>query len=285
VPPLTVTPLPAGGLVLTSELWASNSAVVPSSGARLVCDPSIFPDEIAEVRAAASGGAPVHVLVTHSDFDHVCGIPAFADATVVAGPSTAKAIADGTARGKLDASGPEWGTAWDGELRVDVVAGGEPVQCGDLRVAAVDSRGHIDDGSAFVVLERGLLLAGDYLSPVCPPIVLGSVDGAVAAIERLLSVINEYGISTVVPGHGPLLDAASARRIGAEDIEYLTSLQAAATEAVRIGASPNPALLIARAVVPPRPARPDFDAFDWPSANARRALGEAGHEAFRGVRR
>jgi hydroxyacylglutathione hydrolase len=283
VPALTVTQLPGGGLVLTSDLWATNSAVVTGGGACLVCDPSIFPDEIAEVRAAARGRDPVHVLVTHSDFDHVCGLPAFADATVVAGASTAAAIADGTARRKLDESGPEWGTAWEGELRVDVVVSDEPVRCGDLRVTAIDTRGHIGDGSAFVVLERGLLLPGDYLSAVCPPIVLGSLDGAVAAIERLLAAIDEYAVTTIVPGHGAALDAAAARRIGAEDIAYLTSLQAAAAEAVRRGLSPNPALLMACAVAAPRAARPDFAAFDWPGANARRALAEAGHEAFRAL--
>ena len=94
------------------------------------------------------------MLVTHSDFDHVCGLPAFAGATVVAGVGTAAAIGDGTARRKLDESGPEWGTAWEGELRVDVVVSGEPVLCGDLSVAAVDTRGHTDDGSAFAVIER-----------------------------------------------------------------------------------------------------------------------------------
>ena len=274
-------PLVGGGLVLQSRLWATNSVLVTGGDACLVCDPSIFPDEVAEIRAATRG-AHAHVLVTHSDFDHVCGLPAFAGATVVAGVGTAAAIGDGTARRKLDESGPEWGTAWEGELRVDVVVSGEPVLCGDLSVAAVDTRGHTDDGSAFAVIERRLLFAGDYLSAVCQPIVLGSFDGAVASIERLLAAIERHRITTIVPGHGPVLEPDHAQQVGREDIQYLRALQASAAAAVRDGESANAAFLMVRAVPEPRPARPDFAAFDWMGANARRALAEAGHAAFAG---
>lgn len=274
--------LAGGGLVLQSRLWATNSVVLTGGDGCLVCDPSIFPDEIAEIRAATRGPARAHVLITHSDFDHVCGLSAFADATVVAGAGTAAAIADGTARRKLDESGPEWGTAWDGELRVDVVVSSEPMRCGDLSVAAIDTRGHTDDGSAFAVIDRRLLFAGDYLSAVCQPIVLGSFDGAVASIERLLASIERHRITTIVPGHGPVLEPDHARQVGREDIEYLRALQAAAAAAARDGASANAAFLSVRAVPEPRAARPDFAAFDWLGANARRALAEAGHAAFAG---
>jgi hydroxyacylglutathione hydrolase len=280
MPPLSVTRLAGGDLVLQSGLWATNSVIVFGEEGCVVCDPSIFPDEIVQIRQHTRDSGNVHVLITHSDFDHVCGLPAFArDAVVVAGSSTAAAIADGTARRALDEGGVEWGTAWEGELGVDVVASdavGASVRCGDLEVIALDARGHSDDGSAFVVANRGLLLAGDYLSAVCPPIVLGSFDGTVASTERLLRAVDEHRITTVVPGHGPALDAAQARRIGREDISYLRALQGAAAEALERGASPNAAYLTVRAVPAPRPARADFEAFDWLGANARRVLAEAG---------
>lgn len=277
MPPLCVSRLQRGELVLQSELWATNSAVVFAGAACVVCDPSIFPEEIAEIRGLTRGAADVYVLVTHSDFDHVCGVPAFADATVLAGESTAAAIADGTARRKLEEGGTEWRTAWPGELRVDAVLSGAPTRCGELEVSAVDCPGHGDDGAAFVIGGRGLLLAGDYLSAVCPPIVLGRIDAAIASIERLLCAIDQHGVTAVVPGHGPVLDRGQAGRIGAQDIRYLRALQAAAEEAVRGGpAGPEAARSIAGAVASPRRARHGFERFDWPLANARRALAEAG---------
>jgi hydroxyacylglutathione hydrolase len=283
VPELTVDRLSGGALVLRSELWATNSAIVPAGDACLVCDPSIFPDEIAQILAATEGYERAHLFITHSDFDHVCGIPAFSDATVVTGAATAAAITDGTARRKLDDGGREWGTAWDGELRVDLVAGGDPVRCGDQEMVAIDARGHIDDGSAFLASPAGLLFVGDYLSAVCQPIVLGSVDTTIRTIERLHHVIAEHDVATVVPGHGPVLDRSQAERIAGEDARYLRALQLAAAAAVRDGAGAEAALRMVRAVPAPRAARPDFEAFDWLSANARQALTEAGHGAFSGV--
>jgi hydroxyacylglutathione hydrolase len=279
MPVLSVERLDGAGLVLQSRLWATNSVLLPTGDDCLVCDPSIFPDEIEQIRAAARAYRHVYLPVTHSDFDHVCGIPGFPGATVLAGPATAAAITDGTARRKLDQSGRDWGTDWNGDLRVDMVADREPVRCADLSVFAIDCAGHAGDGSAFVIAERRLLLPGDYLSAVCYPIVFGSIEAAVVAIQRLLQAITE-GIETIVPGHGPVLDRRRAQRIGHADVEYLRSLQTTADEAVSRGASANQALIMARSVAPPRRARADFEAFDWLSANARRALAEAGHPAY-----
>jgi len=277
---LTIRRLDAGTRVLQSDLWATNSTIVSAGETCLVCDPSIFPDEIAQIREATLASSDLHILVTHSDFDHTCGVPWFADATVVAGASTAAAIADGSARRKLDESAEEWGTSWPGELRVDRIASGEPIRCGDVDVVAIDARGHIDDGSAFIVGDGRLLLCGDYLSAICQPIVLGSIEATIKAIERLLRAISDHDIDVIIPGHGPVLDRPQAQRIGREDIVYLRALQAAAGSAARDGAGANPAFLAARAVAGPRESRPDFEAFDWLSANARRALAEAGHPAF-----
>jgi glyoxylase-like metal-dependent hydrolase (beta-lactamase superfamily II) len=136
------------------------------------------------------------------------------------------------------------------------------------------------DGSAFVVLDRRLLLPGDYLSAVCHPVLLGSLEAAAASNERLLKAIDEHQIALIVPGHGPALTPDDARQIARADLEYIRSLQAAAADAVRQRVSANAALLKALGVQPPRRARPDFEAFDLLSANARTALSEAGHEAF-----
>jgi hydroxyacylglutathione hydrolase len=279
MPPLTVERLGGEVLVFQSELWATNSVLIPAGDACLVCDPSIFPDEIESVLAATREYEEVFVVVTHSDFDHVCGIPAFADARVLAGADTARAIDAGIARRGLDEAGREWDASWDGPLRVDrVVSDDRSVRCGTLSVVAVPVPGHCENGSAFVILEQGLLLPGDYLSAVCFPIVLSSVAAALASCERLLRTLDEFSISTVVPGHGPALDRSSAQRIGREDADYLRRLQAAASEAVRVGA--DEAVSAVRAVEAPRRPRPDLEALDVPSLNAPIALAEAGHPAF-----
>ncbi len=281
--PLTVTRVTDGVVAFQSELWATNSVLVRAGdkAACLVCDPSIFPDEIEEVRAAARDFDDVYLLITHSDFDHVCGIPAFAEATVVAGATTAAVIADGTAGRQLEAAASEWDTGWPGgdALRVDVVIddAAAGMRCGGSEVRALDATGHLADGVAFIVAERGLLLPGDYLSAVCHPIVLASVAGALAANERLLAAVEEHAVVTVIPGHGPVLDADQARLIGRQDVAYLLALQAAATDAVARGVNGEAAVDLVRDVGVPREARPDFEALDLRTSNAVVALAEAGH--------
>jgi glyoxylase-like metal-dependent hydrolase (beta-lactamase superfamily II) len=279
-PSLDLISLDDRTLQLQSRLWATNSVIVSAGGACLVCDPSIFPDEIEEIAVRARRHGRAYVLVTHSDFDHVCGVPAFDPGTVIAGVGTAAAVADGTARRNLDLNAPGWGTAWDGDLRVDTVPSDDPIRCGGLSVAAIDARGHIADGSALVVAECRLLLPGDYLSAVCHPVVLCSLADAIATNRRLLKAIEDYDISLVVPGHGPALNRTEAQRIARQDIDYIRALQDAAGQTVARRASANDALTAASAVRPPRETRPDLEAFGLRAATARTALAEAGHPAF-----
>jgi hydroxyacylglutathione hydrolase len=275
VPALAVSSAGDGVLVLQSELWATNSVLVAAGRECLICDPSIFPDELEEIAAFGRAFDRAHLLITHSDYDHTCGIPAFPDAIVRAGAGTAQVVADGSARAKLDAAERLWGVSWPGELRVDQVVAGGPARCGECEVRAIDVPGHAEDGTAFLVADRGLLLPGDYLSAVSYPHVLGSLSGAINAYGRLMATFEKLDVSLVVPGHGPALERREALAIGREDLAYLHALQEAAAGAVEAGASPGAAVIAAFAVAPPRPARPDFEAFGLRSANARRAVDEA----------
>jgi len=72
-------------------LWSTTSLLVLAEGESLVVDPAISSDEVAAIsQRALELGAPIrHVLITHGDWDHVCGIGAFPDATAVMGEETA----------------------------------------------------------------------------------------------------------------------------------------------------------------------------------------------------
>lgn len=276
MPPLDVTDLGQGIWQLQSRLYSTNSVLVWGTAGCVVCDPSIFADEVAEVRDRAGSLDATHVLITHSDFDHTCGIPAFAGATVAAGPATAQAIADGTAAEKLREAGPVWGIADPGPMRVDRVleTGGE-ADVGSERVLVIDVPGHQTDGSAFLLADRGLLLTGDYLSRVIYPVLWASLTQAMGSYERLLAVVRDGRVQIVVPGHGPALSPAEALRIGEEDLAYLRGLRDAASRALYDGASTGEAVMAVYAVEPPRPDRMGLEAFGLRSTNAQLAVRES----------
>jgi hydroxyacylglutathione hydrolase len=272
-----------GACQFQSPLWKTNSFLAVTDYEALVCDPALTPAEIEEIRVEAGRRArgPVHVLITHGDFDHVCGIPHFPEAEVIAGADAARKIETGAAADDLRDAGPEWGVSWAADaLRVDrVVAAEGEFACGAFRVATIDAPSHGREGLAYILLDPGILLAGDHLSSITYPLLAGPVERAVHAHERLLEALGEFDIRWVVPGHGPALSREEAKEIGEEDLAYLERLAAAARDARTSGESPGYALLRVYAVEPPRPTSDDFEIYDIRAGNARLVLEELANPA------
>ena len=262
--------------VLQTTRWQTNALLARAGEETLLCDPCYTPKEI-ETLAAAAGeaGGAVHVLVTHGDFDHVCGIGYFPDANVVAGAATAERIRSGEAAEQLAAAGAEWGLSWRTELRVDRVVEPGRFECGGFAVEAIAAAGHTPDGLAYVLLDQGVLLPGDYVSDMTYPFVLGRLEDIVATTRRLLEALERLELRLVVPGHGRVLAPAEAAAVGEADLAYLEGLERAVAEARTDGLSAGDALLHVFAVEPPRKTTPDFEIYALRSANARTVLANA----------
>jgi glyoxylase-like metal-dependent hydrolase (beta-lactamase superfamily II) len=261
-----------------TPLWQTNCLLALAGGEALLCDPSYTQEEIDGLREEVEEAGPssVHVLVTHADYDHVCGLGAFPGATVAAVQGTASRMDDGSATAGLAAAGEEWGISWPlTGVRVDrTVAFGE-TQLGAFRVDVVDAASHGREGAAFVLVDQGVLFPGDHLSPITIPLLAGSLDAAIAANEALIEAIARHDLRWVVPGHGRTLSPGEAREIGEADLAYLRRLRDAAREAVDAGLAPGYALLHVHAVEPPRADTDDFAVYGIRTGNARVALEEA----------
>ena len=276
-----LTDLGGGVWSFQTPLWQTNSLLVVAGTDGLLCDPALTPAEIDAIGSEAGRHAAEvrYLLVTHADYDHVCGIPSFPGADVVAGVETSERLRDGTAAAGLASGGAQWGIEWPGELRADrVVDAGAELECGPFRVATIDASSHGREGMGFVLLDQGVLLAGDNLSAITYPLLAGPLARAIAATETLLAAIERHSLRHVVPGHGPVLSPDAARRIGLEDLRYLEELEVAAREAADGGLSPGYALIHVHAVTPPRVTTPDFEIYDIHGGNARRALADVGIE-------
>jgi glyoxylase-like metal-dependent hydrolase (beta-lactamase superfamily II) len=264
-----------------APLWQTNSLLAIWGDDALLCDPAFTPEEIGaiatEAKERASGRS--FLLVTHADYDHVCGIPYFPDAEVVAGAEAAARLRDGRAAAGLVSGGTEWGVAWPSDLRVDRELAAGEVDLGSFRVAVIDTPSHGREGLGYVLLEQGILLPGDNLSAITIPLLAGSLARARDAAERLLGALDGFSLRHVVPGHGPVLSPETARRIGEEDLRYLEQLDAAAREAAGEGLSPGYALAHVYGVEPPRPSTVDFEIYGIHGGNARLALREHGIES------
>jgi glyoxylase-like metal-dependent hydrolase (beta-lactamase superfamily II) len=77
-----------------SALWATTSLLVVSGDEAIAVDPCISSEEVRQIAARATelGARVTHVLATHADWDHVCGIAAFPDAVATMSEGTAKRL-------------------------------------------------------------------------------------------------------------------------------------------------------------------------------------------------
>jgi glyoxylase-like metal-dependent hydrolase (beta-lactamase superfamily II) len=224
-----VVSLHADVLVATSRVWQTTCTAIRSGEEGVVIDSPLFPDELEVLPAVLEqAGFPVSgLLATHGDWDHVLGRLAF--------PGAALGVAETTAAyltGQPGAPQREL-REWDEQNYVDRRA---PLSLGQVQALPVPGHvgvgqhelelhpadGHTADGMALWAPWAGVLVCGDYLSPVEIPALspTGSRDAYLATLERLRPLVADA--EWVVPGHGAPIDRVRALAILDEDVRYLT---------------------------------------------------------------
>jgi glyoxylase-like metal-dependent hydrolase (beta-lactamase superfamily II) len=239
-----------------SALWQTSSLLLAAGGEAVLVDPAISGNEVARIAARARelGVRVGHVLATHADWDHVCGIAAFPGAAATMSEATAARLlaraGQTTVADRAAASGVEIA----GEPRVDrTFSAGAALQAGPFLLETLALSGHTPDGTAFRCRALDLLAVGDHLSAIEFPFAASTASyrGTLAA---LIDLLRHDPPGRVVPGHGPELTAAEALAIAEADLDYLWELH----EAVAGGATREDARAAGLAVEVPRPAADDL---------------------------
>jgi glyoxylase-like metal-dependent hydrolase (beta-lactamase superfamily II) len=244
---------------LGSSLWETTTLLLVDGGEAVAIDPGVTPAEIEHVRERADElAAPVRtVLATHSHFDHVCGIGAFADAEAVMGEPTAQALVDGSAAAGLAEAAAEFDLHYVGELRCDqALAPGRAHRIGPFEAETIALTGHSACGVGFRFRALDLLVVGDYVSASEFPFVYQSTAAYRSTLAGLIDLLRHDPPAVVAPGHGPLLDAAQTLAIAEADLDYLHRLRTAVAEALPDGR--DAAFVAGLAVELPRVAWPEF---------------------------
>jgi glyoxylase-like metal-dependent hydrolase (beta-lactamase superfamily II) len=240
-----------------SALWQTSSLLLVAEGEAVVIDPCISAEEVERIagRAATLGARVTHVLVTHADWDHVCGIAAFPGAVATMGAGTAEIVASGEPLEVIGKRAATYGLTIEGAPRVDrALAVGIAHQIGPFVVETVALRGHTADGTAYRIRELDVLAVGDHLSAVEFPFASTTSEYR-TTLASLIDLLQDDPPAQVVPGHGPALNAAEALTIAEADLAYLRVLRNAVAAARDDRARARAAAL---AVPLPRPAPDDL---------------------------
>jgi glyoxylase-like metal-dependent hydrolase (beta-lactamase superfamily II) len=164
----------------------------PGSRAGGAADPG--PDDAAHLRAvlAVVEGLGAHVsttLLTHGHLDHSAGAATFSRLS-------------GSAVRALDPAQ---------RLGSEGLAEGDSVSAAGLELRVVATPGHTSDSLSFLVPGDGAVLTGDTVLGRGTTVVAhpdGRLDAYLESLDRLRLLAAQGAISTVLPGHGPVLDDA-----------------------------------------------------------------------------
>ncbi len=257
---VTAVDLCPGVIRYESALWETAALTLYAGDEAVLVDPCISAGEIAAIAAdtAARGLTVRGLLITHSDWDHVCGISAFPGAPAIMSRGAAERIASGQGAEEVVRLGAAEGLSWEGAPRADLVFdAGEALQVGPFTVETMALPGHTSCGAGYRVRELGVLAVGDYLSASEFPFVYASTAAYRATLASLSDELAHDPAALVVPGHGRVLGTAEALTIAGEDLAYLRALKARMREALAGGASREAAIAVGAALAVPRGASDD----------------------------
>ncbi|GAA4943920.1 MBL fold metallo-hydrolase [Nonomuraea thailandensis] len=256
--------------------WVNNAGAVTGDDGTIVVDTCATEERTRRfLRAleAATDDAPIRAAVnTHQHGDHTHGNCLLPEQAVIVGHESVREsvltdfVIDGCP--PFWSPVPDWGgvtrrppslvfsselTVYSGGRRIDLLHPGHPAHTAGDVVAWLP--------------EERVLFTGDLLfHGITPLVLMGSVDGALRSLDWLAG----FGAEHVVPGHGPLADAATLPGILADHERYFRFVADTAAAGLRRGLSPLDAA-----------RRADLRAFQgWPDAerlvlNLHRAYADA----------
>ena len=219
-------------LLCTSAFWQTNCTVVRGTDREapeaFVIDSPVLPDELEALPGVLehTGWPCSGLLATHADWDHLLGRLAFPDVPLGCAETTAARLTGsfGEAVRELREFDDEHYVERRrplglGQVQALPVPGKLELGGGELELHPTE--GHVPEGMAIHVPWAGVLVVGDYLSPVEIPWISegGSRSAYRATLERLLPLVE--AAEQIVPGHGAVLDPVRAAAILREDLHYL----------------------------------------------------------------
>jgi glyoxylase-like metal-dependent hydrolase (beta-lactamase superfamily II) len=216
-------------LVATSRVFQTTCTAIRSGDEGFVVDSPIYPDELEVLPAVLeqSGFTASGLLATHADWDHLLGRLAFPGAALGVAETTAARLTGepGAAQRELRAFDEEHYVERPSPLslgQVQALPVPGHVELGANEIELHPTEGHTADGMALWAPWAGVLICGDYLSPVEIPMLSesGSRDAYLATLERLRPLVAQA--QWVVPGHGAPTEGSRASAILDEDVRYLT---------------------------------------------------------------
>lgn len=216
----------ADGVWVRQSGWVwTNTTVVRTDDGLVLVDPGIEGAELEEIADDLERlGIPVVAgFSTHPHEDHLLWHPRLGDVPRYATEAGAQLAAKTLAEQREAAAGIAPGVPLELVGLVTPV----PADGGPLPGELIEHAGHCIGHAAVLLVDQGVLLAGDMLSDVLLPILDSTqedqLDAYAAALEELAALADRAEV--VVPGHGTVGRGAEVSARLAADRAYIEALR------------------------------------------------------------
>ena len=202
--------------VFQSALFCTTSTVIQTEDIVLVIDPNWLPHEVANICQFVDGikkNRPVVLLFTHSDYDHIIGWKAFADAQVIA----SQAFVDNKEQEKILAEIRTFDDEYYITRAYDIAyptvdfpiqKEGQVLHFGDTKITFYHATGHNADG-IFAIINDQYWIAGDYFCEVEFPYIYHSSYEYEQTLSKTTPILSSHRPQFLIPGHGTVATSAT----------------------------------------------------------------------------
>jgi hydroxyacylglutathione hydrolase len=200
-------------IVFESALYRTTTTLVRLKEGLLLVDPNWLPDEISFVKHYITEHFPnqsLHILFTHSDYDHIIGYGAFPEAKTYG----SKAFSQSDHKEAVVQEIMNFYNTYYivNEHSVEypcldtvVAKNGQIVNLGGMPVHFFLSPGHTDDGLFAIIPDLGIWIAGDYLSNIEIPMVDGRFSDYFETLQKMMDIYSCFQtINILISGHGDI---------------------------------------------------------------------------------
>jgi hydroxyacylglutathione hydrolase len=214
-----------------SKFYFTNSGIFMGEGNAYLVDPGMSLDELESIARflVEHGVTPKRLILTHCHWDHLLGPVHFPEVRITAQANYMRVLNSGRA-GYVQRQVSQWETKYAvpraKPFRVpvpdDTFHDVEMLTEGDIDLRLQHAPGHTDDLIVVYHSKHAILWASDMLSDIEIPFVHHSVD----AYQNTLSMLAEWDVRILVPGHGNCTtEAKEIQSRISEDSVYLRELK------------------------------------------------------------
>jgi len=196
--------------IFESAIYRTTSTLFSNNDLTLLVDPNWLPIEIDHIKNqvdSLKNKNKLHLLFTHSDYDHIIAWRAFENTTTIA----SKAFVNSSDKEKqiqdilnfddkhyIQRSYPIEYPAIDHSI----VKQGSEIRFGQTKLTFYKAPGHTNDGLFTIIEPYGIWIAGDYLSNVEFPFIYDSSSAYLETIKTMEMILQKHEIKLLIPGHG-----------------------------------------------------------------------------------